>query len=111
MAVLLYGTAIYNAPNPGSVLLTGGFSSFFVDCSDEYEYESELKSVSERAATVTCRDNKLPPITHRQQLPIASPFVNSPVIRQQRREENFIDEREDTSIAINGKKKHYGTDV
>lgn len=37
MAVLLYGTAIYNAPNPGSVKLTGGAASCFIDCSDEYE--------------------------------------------------------------------------
>lgn len=36
MIVLLYGTAIYNAPNPGSIQLTGGASSFFIDCSDEY---------------------------------------------------------------------------
>lgn len=37
MAILLYGTAIYNAPNPGSILLKGGADSCFIDCSDEYE--------------------------------------------------------------------------
>lgn len=37
MFVLLYGTAIYNAPNPGSVKLTGTAASCFIDCSDEYE--------------------------------------------------------------------------
>lgn len=37
MAVLLYGTAIYNAPNPGSIRLTGDAVSCFIDCSDEYE--------------------------------------------------------------------------
>lgn len=37
MFVLLYGTAIYNAPNPGSIKLTGGVTSCFIDCSDEYE--------------------------------------------------------------------------
>lgn len=37
MFVLLYGTAIYNAPNPGSIRLTGGADSCFIDCSDEYE--------------------------------------------------------------------------
>jgi hypothetical protein len=36
LAVLLYGTAIYNAPNPGSIKLTGGCWSCGVDCSDEY---------------------------------------------------------------------------
>lgn len=37
MCVLLYGTAIYNAPNAGSIKLTGGAASCFMDCSDEYE--------------------------------------------------------------------------
>ena len=37
MLVLLYGTAIYNAPNPGSIKLTGGMSSFFMDFSHEYD--------------------------------------------------------------------------
>jgi hypothetical protein len=36
MIVLLYGTAIYNAPNPGSIRLTGDVTSFFIDCTDEY---------------------------------------------------------------------------
>lgn len=34
--ILLYGTAVYNAPNAGSIQLTGGFSSCLIDCSDEY---------------------------------------------------------------------------
>lgn len=36
MFVLLYGTAIYNAPNAGSLYLRGDWQSFFIDCSDEY---------------------------------------------------------------------------
>jgi len=36
MITLLYGTAIYNAPNEGSVKLTGGIQSCYMDCSDEY---------------------------------------------------------------------------
>lgn len=39
MFVLLYGTAVYNAPNPGSIKLTGGFYSCFLDFSKEYEYD------------------------------------------------------------------------
>lgn len=35
--VLLYGTAIYNAPNSGSLELRGGVFSLFMDFSDEYE--------------------------------------------------------------------------
>lgn len=37
MLILLYGTAVYNAPNAGSLYLRGDLKSFFIDCSDEYE--------------------------------------------------------------------------
>jgi multidrug transporter EmrE-like cation transporter len=37
MAVLLYGTAIYNAPNAGSLLLEGQWWAFGIDLSKEYE--------------------------------------------------------------------------
>eukprot|EP01041_Mallomonas_annulata_P002105 gene2105-4110_t len=36
MFVLLYGTAIYNAPNQASILLTGNFSSCYINCTHEY---------------------------------------------------------------------------
>lgn len=36
MFVLLYGTAIYNAPNAGSLKLTGDWKSLGIDCGDEY---------------------------------------------------------------------------
>jgi len=36
IAVLLYGSAIYNAPNKGSLLLTGQWWAFGIDCSKEY---------------------------------------------------------------------------
>jgi len=36
MAVLLYGTAIYNAPNEGSLSLEGQWWAFGIDLSDEY---------------------------------------------------------------------------
>ena len=36
IAVLLYGTAIYNAPNKGSLLLEGQLWAFGIDCSKEY---------------------------------------------------------------------------
>jgi len=38
--VLLYGTSIYNGPNPGSVILDGSWKACFIDFSSEYE---ELK--------------------------------------------------------------------
>ena len=37
MAVLLYGTAIYNAPNDGSLLLEGQWWAFGIDLSGEYD--------------------------------------------------------------------------
>ena len=47
MFVLLYGTAIYNAPNPGSLKLEGGCQSCFMDFSDEYaDREDELEDES-----------------------------------------------------------------
>jgi hypothetical protein len=48
MCVLLYGTAVYNAPNAGSVRLDGNWYSFGFDYSEEYkeiemeEEENEL---------------------------------------------------------------------
>lgn len=39
MVILLYGTAIYNAPNAGSLKLTGDWKSLYLDCSEEYEDE------------------------------------------------------------------------
>jgi drug/metabolite transporter (DMT)-like permease len=44
MCVLLYGTAVYNAPNSGSIKLTGGFLNCFMDFSEEYdEAEREMR--------------------------------------------------------------------
>mmetsp|Transcript_28495 Transcript_28495/g.60127 ORF Transcript_28495/g.60127 Transcript_28495/m.60127 type:complete len:489 (-) Transcript_28495:137-1603(-) len=37
MAILLYGTAIYNAPNDGSLLLKGQWWAFKINLSDEYD--------------------------------------------------------------------------
>jgi len=42
MFILVVGTMIYNAPNPGSIKLTGGWASCFLDCSDEYEEELDV---------------------------------------------------------------------
>lgn len=46
MIVLLYGTAVYNAPNPGSVLLKGEWYSFGINCSREYD---EIRMEQEKA--------------------------------------------------------------
>ena len=48
MLVLLYGTAVYNAPNSGSILLRGEWLAFGIDLSHEYdkiaaaEHEAEM---------------------------------------------------------------------
>mmetsp|Transcript_20030 Transcript_20030/g.31270 ORF Transcript_20030/g.31270 Transcript_20030/m.31270 type:complete len:470 (-) Transcript_20030:267-1676(-) len=46
MCVLLYGTAIYNAPNGGSLLLEGQWWAFGINLSSEYE---EIKRELEQA--------------------------------------------------------------
>jgi len=44
MFVLLYGTGVYNAPNPGSVRLEGQWYAFGLDYSDQYKaIESEVE--------------------------------------------------------------------
>jgi hypothetical protein len=44
MAVLLFGTAVYNAPNAGSIRLQGQWYSLGVDLTQEYdEVELELR--------------------------------------------------------------------
>lgn len=50
MFVLLYGTAIYNAPNAGSIKLTGGAASCFIDCSHEYEVTVPIMEISSASA-------------------------------------------------------------
>jgi hypothetical protein len=46
MFVLLYGTAVYNAPNAGSIKLTGGIYDCFLDFSEEYdEAQADLHAV------------------------------------------------------------------
>ena len=46
IAVLLYGRALYNAPNKGSLLLEGQWWAFGIDCSKEY---STIKREQEEA--------------------------------------------------------------
>jgi drug/metabolite transporter (DMT)-like permease len=51
MAVLLYGTAVYNAPHAGSVLLKGEWYSFGLDFTSDYtEIEEAIKDAEIDAA-------------------------------------------------------------
>lgn len=44
MVVLLYGTAIYNAPNAGSILLNGSWYSLFIDLQYEYTHIESVEA-------------------------------------------------------------------
>ena len=52
--VLLYGTAVYNAPNSASIKLEGDLKSCFIDCSDEYRELEAMQEVRARSRTL-CR--------------------------------------------------------
>jgi drug/metabolite transporter (DMT)-like permease len=48
MAILLYGTAVYNAPNRGSVRLEGNWYDFGIDMRSEYEaVEKEINEMEQ----------------------------------------------------------------
>jgi len=72
MFVLFYGTAIYNAPNPGSLKLGGEWWAFFINLSHEYrEIEEEL----EEAQLDAKASGKPPPSPY---LHTMSPFMMTP---------------------------------
>jgi len=72
--VLIYGTLIYNAPNPGSLQLTGGPLSCFFDFREEYE------AVTDEAASGAAGTSPSPYFHNR------SPF-HSPSQTKQRKEQ------------------------
>mmetsp|Transcript_29262 Transcript_29262/g.58392 ORF Transcript_29262/g.58392 Transcript_29262/m.58392 type:complete len:474 (+) Transcript_29262:125-1546(+) len=73
MAVLLYGTAIYNAPNEGSVLLKGQWWAFGINLSKEYE---TIKLEQEEAEI----DAKWEAKRHEFKVRTHSSFIESPRI-------------------------------
>ena len=66
--VLLYGTAIYNAPNAGSIELKGQWWAFFFDFSDEYEVVDEWEDGFDEDTAVELKS-------------LPSPFLHSPYLR------------------------------
>lgn len=76
MITLLYGTAIYNAPNEGSVKLTGGMWSCYIDCSDEYAIQGDdrMPSSLEEEDDLLHQLPSIPP-------PSPSIFMMSPLLR------------------------------
>jgi len=78
LVILLYGTAVYNAPNAGSIKLRGELFNCCINCSDEYADTSGLPvSVVEPAITT----NTAPAYLHTM-----SPFM-SPRTQQSKRSE------------------------
>ena len=71
--VLLYGTAIYNAPNPGSILLKGEIHSCGLDYSSDYH---ELEVIEDTSV------EQFEPIISLAALP--SPFLHSPFLTPRR---------------------------
>lgn len=75
MFVLLYGTAVYNAPNAGSIKLTGGLKHLFMDFSEEYDRIEEQNKQPGAHSSLT-------PIPFS---PYLSPLAASPALRRTRR--------------------------
>jgi len=83
MVVLLYGTAVYNAPNSGSIKLTGGITSCFctADYSDlEEDFHGETASLTGNNAPV---DGGVAPY----QSPYQSPFMTPNTLAKRRKAE------------------------
>jgi drug/metabolite transporter (DMT)-like permease len=70
MFVLLYGTAVYNAPNAGSIKLTGGFQHLFLDFTEEYD---EVEK--ERTPMVPIHAKETEPEMVASQYATLSPFL------------------------------------
>lgn len=82
LVVLLYGTAIYNAPNAGSLELRGGISSLYFNFSDEYEEMSatlaEMECLSPNQLVALKSGFALgTPITPTRARKMLSPLVNT----------------------------------
>lgn len=84
MFVLLYGTAIYNAPNPGSFLLNGGALSFYLDFTHEYaeieDMEEDLRLEQEAEASRIAASGGRAPVAPASPYRRMSPLLgNSPL--------------------------------
>lgn len=71
--VLIYGTLIYNAPNSGSLELTGGLSSCYLDFTEEYE---EVRTAELLDTTDATSLNRAPSPFFHTLTPIQSPSLN-----------------------------------
>lgn len=64
MGVLLYGTAVYNAPNAGCIRLEGQWWGFGIDLSDEYEAIREEQEEAEIEAKWEAKRQEFKVRTH-----------------------------------------------
>ncbi len=98
MFVLLYGTAIYNAPNAGSIKLTGGPSSCLMDFTEEYMDAEEEASNALQSGAVAMSPH------YSSMSPFQSPGTRDAKLRSQ--------ERQEALAKANAANRNYGgTDV
>jgi hypothetical protein len=84
MFVLLYGTSIYNAPNPGSLYLKGAWYAFGINLQKEYdELEEEIKQVEQQQKEDTGDDDDIDD----------DEWAKRKVTFQERKESSFFGER------------------
>lgn len=108
LVILVYGTAIYNAPNSGSIKLTGGIMNCFLDFGEEYE-EVEDDRLDRDYSLVANGDgqNKVRASPHYSTI---SPFMSRGTPQQRRQS---IGQEEEVEMGANsrlgaGAKKNYG---
>lgn len=129
MGVLLYGTAVYNAPNAGSIKLTGGIYDCMIDCSDEYEeLEAEAEAIDhfESGPSMIHRGTgSFGGLVHRGSFHAGahfntmSPFMGSPATTARRQAERAVAHQEQQSSRgvqmqetsrLGGGRTNYGSD-
>lgn len=94
MFVLLYGTAIYNAPNAGSIKLTGGLSSCFMDFTEEYlDVEEEASAAMQDGSGAVAMSPHYSSMS-----PFQSPGTRMTKLKQQQN-------------ALSSNVKNYGTEI
>jgi len=77
MAVLLYGTSIYNAPHPGSIWLQGEWYSFGLDFGKEYEKIEEHVRDSELDAEWEAKQSQFKVRTNSSFIGSRQPFLSA----------------------------------
>jgi uncharacterized membrane protein len=120
--ILFYGTAIYNAPNAGSIRLTGDAGSCYIDCSDEYfEAEEEISKMQSNlgvdgypmSATQTPYSNVVSPLMLMSPAAQDRTGARAAQVRRERlemtRTDNQLRNQETRSLLNKSSASNYGT--